>query len=107
MPIDVHLTTDRDIEIDETGDFRIVTGDDNIGQQQVNALFRAAENIDIQLTNPNIKSEFANAIRDELNELDYIEEIQRLDVETVDRKTLKATVETNATREPISREVNT
>lgn len=73
MPSDIKYGTDRDLEIDPTGDIGIVTGRDNLQQQHLNAIFRAVDSVDPDLNSNNIKTELREAIINELEETGYVE----------------------------------
>jgi len=104
MPVDFKLTRDRDIEIDPTGDYATVDGVENIQQQHVNAVYRAAESTEIDFAGIDAETELKSSIESELTNLRYVTEFS-VSAETVDAGTIEITVETNATAEPVQEEV--
>jgi predicted ATP-dependent protease len=106
MTTDLELTQSRDIRFDATGDFAVVQGQANIRQQHVNALFRAVESIEAQLADRNTAADLELAIRRELSALSYVEQITTLTVEAAGRRTFQVQIQTDATTEPLSREVS-
>ena len=105
MTTDLEVSTDRDIRIDETGDIATVIGRDTLRQQHVNALFRAGEAITRGRATPELIEDARIEIRRELRSVPYVERITSLSIEAADRSTLRVTVATDATTEPLSEEV--
>lgn len=101
MASDIYLTTDRDLMFDATGDIRIASGTPNVYQQHVNAAFRAIEGTDSQLFSPELREDLSVAIRRELDELSYVNEIIELTIERAGHNRMTITIQTNATTEPI------
>lgn len=96
----MYVTTDRDMEIDSTGDIRVVTDRDNIRQQHVNAAFAAAEQFEGQLIREEASVEFRSILRDELDKIDYITGYS-IDTEFDPPSGLEATINTNAVDNPV------
>lgn len=105
MPTDVRMTEDRDIEIGPTGDFLLVDGRENIRQQHANAIFRAYEQADVGLLNQDSAENIRVALRDELNNLDYVNTFS-IDVVIERPKGFIITVTTDATDNPVIEEVS-
>jgi len=106
MTVDIHLTGDRDIQLDGTGDIRLIAGRDNVRQQHANAAFRAAERVAARPVGPEAEEDFRIALRRELRELQYVNEIESLSVESRGRNTIVAEVTTNAVDAAVRTEVS-
>jgi hypothetical protein len=107
MVSDAELSEDRDLRIDGTGDFGTVTGNDNIEQQHVNALFIAAQKTRLGDTKEeNAKRRLFDAIENELNRLEYVDEIVDLNIIRENKKTFTVNVLTDVIDNPIERVVN-
>jgi hypothetical protein len=107
MPTDIRLTSDRDLELDGTGDIAVETGEDNLRQQHANAAFRAAESIDSQLSTPETREDLRIAIRRELRDLEYVNSIETLRVEALSPGRLNVVISTDATPDAVTQEVTT
>lgn len=103
MTIDLELTTDRDLNIDPTGDFGTVSGRENIRQQHVNAIFRGIEKYDPTLVTAQTAQELTIEIVEELDSIDYIDEYT-IDVEPQPPDTFTVTVDSDALDEPVTEE---
>jgi hypothetical protein len=106
MATDARLTSDRDIELDQTGDIATVVGESNVDVQHANALFRAGETIEHSLATPEAMEDLRVAVRNELIALPYVTRIRRLEIDERDRRTLTVTVATDAVTEPVTEEVD-
>lgn len=104
MPVDVALTTSRDIRIDSTGDLATVAGPENTRVQHVNALFRAADELDAQLLDVDAAEDLRLAIQHELNALDDISSYS-IQVEADPPRTLTASIDSYSLTTPVTREV--
>jgi len=105
MPTDTKLTQDRDIRLDSTGDIATVTGRENVRQQHVNAVFRAAERFDAQLGGIDAELDFETALAEELDVLQYVQSYS-VDATYQSPGTLRATVESDALDRPVTEEVD-
>ncbi|SEO71866.1 hypothetical protein SAMN05216388_101795 [Halorientalis persicus] len=105
MPTDTKLTQDRDISIDPTGDIATVTGRDNVRQQHVNAIFRAADAFDAQLGGIDAELDFETALGEELDALQYVQSYS-VDATYESPGTLRATVESDALDQPVTEEAD-
>ena len=105
MAQDIEMTRSRDLRIDETGDFSMVSGRNNINQQHANAIYRGVERTDLDLLNIDTSEELKMAIEEEFDGLAYVNE-HSVSVIQDPPKTLIVTVETDSTANPIQREVN-
>lgn len=101
MPSDIELTESRDIRIDATGDIGTVSGGDNIQQQHANALFRAAKSITVAgIDRIDAERRLYSATEDELQNLPYVDEIVRLEIDRQDPRSFSVSVVTNALADP-------
>jgi hypothetical protein len=107
MVTDLELTTDRDITDDHTGDLGTVTGNSNIEQQHVNALFVAADDFERgNLNKANAERKLFEQVSDEMDEVPYVDEIVTLDVDQISPRKFEVRVETDVIDDPIQTVVN-
>lgn len=105
MPTDAKLTSDRDIEIDVTGDIATVEGDQNVEQQHVNAIYRAVEEFGRgSVLGANAREEIIVALREEFSDFPYAEQVI-VEIEILDQREIEVTLDSSAVREPITEEV--
>lgn len=105
MPLDFELTSDRDIRIDETGDWGTVAGRDNIEQQHVNAIFRGVEEADVSLLNRNGIEDYRIALQRALDEMPYVESYN-ISLQLSPPRGIRVRVDSNALDQPVNEEVN-
>lgn len=105
MATDLDITEDRDISIDDTGDFTTVTGESNVRLQHLNAILRGYEKADTTLVDRDSAEDLRVAIVRELRGLPYSDTFT-VTTEPDPPDSIRAQVESSALDAPVEEEVS-